>query len=348
MRMRLSRRSESFLPLALLIPVALGRAREAVAVCVALALARLCTLCGAEGFARAAAQEVSPRRVRGAWTGALLAGVALGTAAWRWGGGICAWQFARTPETEWWTGICLTGGLLALARLNEEYLHASAQRESASLSAFVRAVLLAGGVLCGGVWIAGAAALGWLVSLVVAWAVGGCPFAVPNGAALWQMPAACVRALLYPISGLLLLAGFWRRAGAWAAAGYLLGLAMYACAATPFRRSASESGPLHLGLLLPIALLCAAAPFLPAQMRAVPALMAFAAFTGMLTNAAPTLRGALATLALSLSCLSAWLFADIAMIAAPLCAAIALALLVPDAREMALRRRARRARSRKN
>ena len=73
MRIRLARRSELFVPLLLLLPALLGRTREVAALAAACALGRLCTLCGAEGFRRAAAGEVSLRRTSGAWTGALLA-----------------------------------------------------------------------------------------------------------------------------------------------------------------------------------------------------------------------------------------------------------------------------------
>ena len=51
MRMRLARRSELLTPLALLIPALAGREWEVAALAAACALGRLCTLCGAEGFA---------------------------------------------------------------------------------------------------------------------------------------------------------------------------------------------------------------------------------------------------------------------------------------------------------
>ena len=66
MRMRLSRRSELFVPLALLLPALAGRARETAALAAAWALGDLCTLCGAKAFHAAAAQEIAPRRVCGA------------------------------------------------------------------------------------------------------------------------------------------------------------------------------------------------------------------------------------------------------------------------------------------
>ena len=56
MRMRLARRSELLTPLALLIPALAGREWEATALAAACALGRLCTLCGAEGFAGRAAR----------------------------------------------------------------------------------------------------------------------------------------------------------------------------------------------------------------------------------------------------------------------------------------------------
>ena len=58
MRMRLSRRSELLVPLALLLPALAGRAETSAAAAAACTLGRLCTLCGAEGFRAAAAQEI--------------------------------------------------------------------------------------------------------------------------------------------------------------------------------------------------------------------------------------------------------------------------------------------------
>ena len=178
---------------------------------------------------------------------------------------------------------------------------------------------------------------------MLACAVGGNPFAAPNAAAVARQPAAALRALLYPLPGLLLLAGFWRAGAGWAAAGYLLGQALYDCAATPFRRDRRESAGLHLLLILPAAALCALLPFLPA-LRCAAALTAFAACAGLLAYAAPSPRAALSLLALAAACLSPWLLPRFVGWAAPLCAVLALAALPADIRELRLQRRARRVR----
>ena len=349
MRIQVSRRSELLIPLALLIPALLGRAEETAAVLTAYALARLCTLYGAEAFRRAAAQEIAPRRVRGAWTGTLLLCAATALIAWHWSGTAWEWLFAGEALPQSWTALRITGVALALARLNEEYLRAAGQGESAALCAFVRAILLTGGVLCGLAWAAGAAALGCSVSFALAWAVGGCPFAPPNTAAFKRTPIAALREFLYPIPALLLLAGFWGESAACALAGYLLGLAMFECAVGSFRRNRSESSALHIGLLIPAILLCAIAPYLPQETHALAALVTFSALMGMLVNAALTLRGVLSSAFLAISCLSIWFFANSAVLIAPLSAAFAAAMLFPDAQEVILQRRAlcRRARYRK-
>lgn len=339
MKIRIARRSELFLPIALLIPTALEHASEVTALLASYALARLCTFGAAEAFGRAAAQEMSPKRVRGAWTGALLFSLALCFAAWRWGPAVWMWLLAGEPLPADWQALCLTGAALALSRLNEEHLRANGQGGSAALCALVRALLLAGGAFCGAVWMAGAAVLGFLVSLAVAIAVGGNPFDMPNAIALARMPIATLRALLYPIPALLLLAGFSARSMTWATGGYLLGLAMFQCAASPFRRSQGESGALRIGLLVPGALVCAAAPLMPAEALALPAFAAFAACMGMLLNAAPTWAGVMAALALAASCLANWLPLVNAAIVAPVCAALALAFLYADVREGLRRRR---------
>ena len=127
MRMRLARRSELLTPLALLIPALAGREWEAAALAAACALGRLCTLCGAEGFRRAAAQEVSPSRVRGAWTGALLASLLLALAAYLYGPAVWTWLFAEPPQQGTWTALWCVGAALPLARLADEHLRAAGQ-----------------------------------------------------------------------------------------------------------------------------------------------------------------------------------------------------------------------------
>ena len=141
----------------------------------------------------------------------------------------------------------------------------------------------------------------------------------------------------------MLLAGFWRAGAGWAAASYLLGLALYDCAATPFRRDRRESAGLHLLLILPAAALCALSPFVPA-LRCAAALTAFAACAGLLAYAAPSPRAALSLLALAAACLSPWLLPRFAGWAAPLCAVLALAALPADIRELRLQRRTGRVR----
>ena len=343
MQMRLSRRSELLVPLALLLPALAGRAETAAAAAAACALGRLCTLCGAEGFRAAAAQEVSPGRVRGAWTGALLATLLLALAAYFYGPAVWAWLLAAPVARETWLALWLTGTALPLARLADEYLRAAGQGETAALSALLRAALLAGGAFCGFAWLAGAAAISALVAITLACAVGGNPFAAPNAAAVARQPAAALRALLYPLPGLLLLAGFWRRGAQGALAGYLLGLGLLQCAATAFRRDRAESAPLRLLLAVPAAALSALSP-LGAQWMAAAALAVFAALIGLAVYAAPTPRLLPTALLLIAACLLALFRPALAAWAAPLCALLSLLPLLPDAREMLLRLRARRRR----
>ena len=112
MKIRIARRSELFPPIALLIPTALGHASEVAALLASYALARLCTFGAAEAFGRAAAQEMSPKRVRGAWTGALFFSLALCLAAWRWGPAVWIWLLAGEPLPADWQALCLTGAAL--------------------------------------------------------------------------------------------------------------------------------------------------------------------------------------------------------------------------------------------
>ena len=343
MRIRLARRSELFVPLLLLLPALLGRTREVAALAAACALGRLCTLCGAEGFRRAAAGEVSSRRTSGAWTGALLATFLLiavfGLAA----PSVWAWLLAAPPPRDVWRSLWVIGATLPLARLADEDLRAAGQGETAALSAFLRALLLTGAAFCGLDWMAGAAALSAFVAMGMAAAVGRAILSAPNAAAIVRMPAATLRALLYPLSGLLLLAGFWRRGAQGALAGYLLGLGLLQCAATPFRRDRAESAPLRLLLAVPAAAMSALSP-LGAQWMAAAALAVFAALIGLAVYAAPTPRLLPTALLLIAACLLALFRPALAAWAAPLCALLSLLPLLPDAREMLLRLRARRRR----
>ena len=127
MRMRLSRRSELLVPLALLIPSLAGRPREAAVIAAASALGRLCTLHGAESFRAAAAQEISPARVRGAWTAALLTTLLFAAIALVAGPSVWTWLFAAPPPRETWLALWLTGASLAIACLGDEHLRAAGQ-----------------------------------------------------------------------------------------------------------------------------------------------------------------------------------------------------------------------------
>lgn len=169
MRMRLSRRSELFLPLALLIPVCAGKGAggggcvRGARACTALHALRcggLCARCGAGGFATARARRLDGRFAGG--TGIGHSGMALGRRHMR---------MAVCPDA----GNRMVDGHMPHRRAagaGKAQRGIPARQRTAGKRVperLVRAALLAGGVLCGGVWIAGAAALGWLVSLVVAW-----------------------------------------------------------------------------------------------------------------------------------------------------------------------------------
>lgn len=346
MRMRLLRRSELLVPLALLIPSLAGRPREAAVIAAASALGQLCTLHGAESFRAAAAQEISPARVRGAWTAALLTTLLFAAIALIAGPSVWTWLFAAPPPRETWLALWLTGASLAIARLGDEHLRAAGQGETAALSAFVRAALLTGSAFCSGGWIPGAAVLSALVALTLACAVAGRPFAMPNCALFRQTPVALWRALLSALPALLLLAGFWRRGAAWAAAGYLLGTALQTCAATPFRRVGRECAALHLLLGIPAAALCIAAPFAPSA-RSMAALVTFFAVTGWAIYAAFSARVLLAGLALTISSLTVWLSPPHSTIIAVVCAGLALLALAPDIHTMQLEQSAARKRARR-
>ncbi len=331
MRMRLERRGEIYLPLALLIPAALGRAAGVLLLLAAYLLARLATLCASEAFCAAAAGEISARRVRGQAATALLATVFLGTAAWRFGPAPIAWLFAGPVDGKQWNLLCGAGVLMALSRLNIGFLRAGGQEGSAEMCEFLAALAIAASLLMGGpIWWLGAAAFGALLSAAIAVAVGGWPFGLPRAKVLFNLPGAALRHLLYPLPGLLLTAGFLRAKAPFALEGYLLGLAAFGLTASPFRRTEGESPSLHLLLIAPAAALSIAAAFVP-PLRAPSMLLAFAALCAMVRSAAPTWRAA------AMSALLVAAFSPMPWMAAP-----AIPLLWPDARLARLRRRRKR------
>ena len=342
MKRRLERPAELFVPLALLIPALAGQAGTVAAVAAACALGRLCTSCAAEAFRCAAAQEISPQRVRGAWSGALLATLTLSVAALSYVPRAWVWLLAKPLAQGTWLALWGIGTCLPIARLADGHLRAVGEGGTAALSAFLRAILLAAGAFCGLQWAAGAAAVAAAVALVLACTVGGSPLARPNAAAIACAPTAMWRALSYPLPALLLVAGFWQRGAGWAVAGYLLGMAAYTCVATPFRRQGRENASLHMVLVVPAAIVCAAAPFMPAQARAVAAHMAFAAPMGLAAYAGAALRTLAIGMLLAIAGLLPWLLPAHSAIAAPLCAALALYALQPDMRQAHAARRRRK------
>jgi len=347
MQMRLTRRSESYLPMALLLPALLGRAADVLALLAAYMLMRLATLAASDAFRRAAAGEVSNRRVRAHASTALFLTLALGAAAWRWGPVAWEWLFAAPPAAREWNYLSAAGGLMALSRFNGEHLRARAQDASAELLDFLSAAMLSAALVSGEMlWLAAAAALGALLSSVIAVSVGGWPLGLPSVRLLLHAPATAARSLLYPLPGLLLAAGFLRGGVPHAAGGYLLGLAAFGCAASTFRRTKDESAGLNLWLMLPAAAMSVAAFWFP-EARAAATLLSMASLSAMAVNAALSPRTLAAMLLAAAACASLYLGADWARWAAVGTAALLTAALLPDMGRLRLQNRARRHR-RKN
>ena len=124
MKRRLECPAELFVPLALLIPALAGQAGTVAAVAAACALGRLCTSCAAEAFRCAAAQEISPQRVRGAWSGALLATLTLSVAALSYVPRAWAWLLAKPLAQGTWLALWGIGTCLPIARLADGHLRA--------------------------------------------------------------------------------------------------------------------------------------------------------------------------------------------------------------------------------
>jgi len=344
MRIRLTRRSESYLPLALILPALLGRGPGVLALLASYMLMWLSTLSAADAFRRVAANELSHRRVRAHASTALFLTLALSAAAWRWGPAAWTWLFAAPPGAREWNYLCAAGGLMALSRLNGEHLRARAQDASAELLDFLSAAMLSAALVSGEMlWLAAAAALGALLSSVIAVSVGGWPLGLPSGKLLLHAPVAAARSLLYPLPGLLLAAGFLRAGAPHAAEGYLLGLAAFGCARSTFRRTPDESAGLNLWLMLPAAALSAAAHWFP-EARAAATLCSMAALCAMAVNAALSPRSLASMLLTAAACASLHLGTDWARWAGVGAAALTVAALLPDMRLVGLRRRARRRR----
>ncbi|MBR6932426.1 MAG: hypothetical protein IKH49_03895 [Bacteroidales bacterium] len=250
---RLMRVSDLFLPVAFLLASLLGRGEAAFGLFVAFCATKIGSLATADGLRAAFATQPSMKYVQGSALVALIAqlpGAALAL--------LALWFI---PNTKVLLPLVPCGMLLNIEHVFYEYLCAVGDRNSASFSRCITAVLaLLGLMLCMSphrgpltfvavdpAWPLITCGLSALIGLFLSYALGGKCHPVPNGEVLRRAPLSMLQATLYPALAIAALALLWP--GRFNPAPLFVGLMLYEACRTPFRRSPLESSGMNLLLL---------------------------------------------------------------------------------------------------
>ena len=254
-KMRLVRVSDGFLPLAFLGACLFMKDQFVILMLAGALLAvQLAALSTSTALRAAFATQPSIRKVRGSVKAALLMqplGGAIAAAASLaiMGGG---WSGEHVPL------FILGGVLLNIEHCFYEYLHATGDGRSASLTRAITAVLVFAGIMMTDPdrsdamewWIFGSTALAVLVSGVIGLSIGG-PL---KGGLNPQVLRCAPRAMIYTAAPLLLLLTPWETE---TFTHVFAGWTLYELCRTPFRRSDTESRTMNRVLLI-VCLACAA------------------------------------------------------------------------------------------
>lgn len=269
-KMRLSRPSDAFLPLALLAACLLGESTAIWNLFLAYFAVKICSLCTADGARIAFSTQPSLRDVRGSVLLALCMQLV--------GGGIAIGIPYKFFELSMQMLLLFGAGLaLHIEQVFYEYLFATGDSHSASLCRLLTSILIwAGLMLSSGtsafnilpiaeMWVLGAALLGMLISIIIGIAFGGFPKGRLNVQIMRSIPRAMLQTLFFPM---LALAIFFLRRPAIKldfiyelgllpttelSFGFCIGLMLFNLYRTPFRRSSMESRTMNRTLLLIIA-----------------------------------------------------------------------------------------------
>ena len=271
-KMRLTRPSDVFLPLALLLGCLFGRQNGAIFLFMSIFLIKLLSLSASDSLRIAFATQPSMRDVRGSVASALICnGI----------GSIIALLLLYLIGNHFFQcglGFILTGFFLNIEHVFYEYLFATGDRRSAALSRLLTSIFLLTGMLLSddsnlGIWhplnyMAFAAAI---VSCIVGLALGGWPRGRLNARIIICAPRAMLQTFLYPFltlaaSALIegkfppnfelqpLIFNFSAELPGFLpiglCAGFFAGWMLVSVCRTPFRRSSMESRNMNVILLI--------------------------------------------------------------------------------------------------
>ena len=249
-------------PLALLLSTICGAQRQAGTLFLCMALTSLLTLAAPEMLRRSAARTISPRKL----TGSLLLGGLITLA----GAGIAQLLApilapllsTEVVELRWWMGVA---GLLALTALHCEYLFAVGEAMMAKVSGLLTASGLLGSTVLAGTLGTPPHQSALIITgifLAIAVLESARSYTSPEirPAMLRELPAALLRALIYPAAAAALLALTHpsERVGLIALFG---GWTLFQRCRTVLRRDDRESAPFNVQLTL-FSLLAGAVPAL--------------------------------------------------------------------------------------
>lgn len=250
---RLMRSSDLFLPMAFLVASLLGRGEAAFGLYVAFCATKIGSLATADSLRAAFATQPSMKYVQGSALIALILQIP--------GAALALLALWLIPDAKLLLPLIPCGMLLNIEHVFYEYLYAVGDKNSASFSRCITAVLtLLGLMLCmsphrGGftfaavdpTWPLITCRLSALIGLFLSYALGGKFHPVPNGEVLRRAPLSMLQAALYPALAIAALALLWP--GRFIPAPLFAGLTLYEACRTPFRRSPLESRGMNLMLL---------------------------------------------------------------------------------------------------
>ena len=250
---RLMRISDLFLPMAFLAVSLLERSEAAFGLFVAFCATKIGSLATSDGLRAAFATQPSMKYVQGSAIIALILQIPGAVLAL-----LALWLI---PDTKLLLPLIPCGMLLNIEHVFYEYLFAIGDKNSATFSRCITAVLtLLGLMLCipphrGGftfaaidsTWPLITCGLSALIGLFLCFTLGGKFHPVPNGEVLRRAPLSMLQAALYPALAIAALALLWP--GRFFPAPLFVGLILYEACRTPFRHSPLESRNMNLMLL---------------------------------------------------------------------------------------------------
>ena len=268
MKQRLMRPTAILFPIAGIAGALWGNRSCAMQLFVTYYLIQLFSLCAADCFRNAAAQEPGVRKVDSRFSGAFLPLIFGAVVTW------LLWQYVLSPlwRIKIWQGICTAAVLVSIEHLFEERMYMLGRRiDGVILSCLTNGLLIAALLLNEGsalqaqntgIYVAIGAGIGALVSIVASYAIEACHDFSLKPANLRFIPSAVPQTLLYAAAAIIVTAITKARILDMLLP-LLFGLIPWRLARTICRRTQDESRTLNLILIALAAIPTAASTFFP-------------------------------------------------------------------------------------